>query len=97
MGNIERHAHWEKVYQTKGEREVSWFQESPVSPMIIGATGTKLRHRSLILAVAIGLVDAFWTRDLRLSPFLTFPKRHLQHQRQRLVREARKLSGSLPM
>ena len=29
MSDIERHAHWENVYQTKGEREVSWFQESP--------------------------------------------------------------------
>ncbi|WP_027521653.1 trans-aconitate 2-methyltransferase [Bradyrhizobium sp. Ec3.3] len=25
----ERSTHWEKVYATKGENEVSWFQESP--------------------------------------------------------------------
>ncbi|PTM49048.1 class I SAM-dependent methyltransferase [Phreatobacter oligotrophus] len=25
----ERQAHWENVYSTKGETEVSWFQESP--------------------------------------------------------------------
>jgi hypothetical protein len=26
---MERHAHWETVYQTKGDHEVSWFEESP--------------------------------------------------------------------
>ncbi len=42
MNNIERHAHWENVYQTKGEREVSWFQESPaISLDLIQATGIK--------------------------------------------------------
>jgi trans-aconitate methyltransferase len=29
VGDISRTAHWENVYTTKGEREVSWFQESP--------------------------------------------------------------------
>jgi 2-polyprenyl-3-methyl-5-hydroxy-6-metoxy-1,4-benzoquinol methylase len=27
MNDSSRHAHWEQVYTTKGEREVSWFQE----------------------------------------------------------------------
>jgi SAM-dependent methyltransferase len=40
MSNNERHAHWENVYQTKGERDVSWFQESPeISLDLIRATG----------------------------------------------------------
>src|SRR5579871_955406 len=26
---MERKDHWERVYSTKGEREVSWFQEEP--------------------------------------------------------------------
>lgn len=35
-----RQAHWEKVYATKGERDVSWFQESPaISLDLIRATG----------------------------------------------------------
>lgn len=35
-----RQAHWEKVYATKGEQEVSWFEESPaISLDLIGATG----------------------------------------------------------
>jgi hypothetical protein len=29
MKSIERHAHWQTVYQTKGEHDVSWFEESP--------------------------------------------------------------------
>jgi 2-polyprenyl-3-methyl-5-hydroxy-6-metoxy-1,4-benzoquinol methylase len=35
-----RQAHWENVYQTKGERDVSWFQENPeISLDLIRATG----------------------------------------------------------
>jgi len=29
MNDASRKAHWENVYRTKGENEVSWFQESP--------------------------------------------------------------------
>jgi hypothetical protein len=29
MSELERQAHWENVYQIKGERDVSWFEESP--------------------------------------------------------------------
>jgi SAM-dependent methyltransferase len=29
MGDAGRQAHWENVYTTKGENEVSWFQQSP--------------------------------------------------------------------
>src|SRR4030088_1565830 len=29
MSDVSRKAHWEGVYTTKGEREVSWFQENP--------------------------------------------------------------------
>ena len=29
MSDAQRRIHWENVYQTKGERDVSWFQESP--------------------------------------------------------------------
>jgi ubiquinone/menaquinone biosynthesis C-methylase UbiE len=30
MTMANRQAHWENVYTTKGEAEVSWFQETPV-------------------------------------------------------------------
>jgi SAM-dependent methyltransferase len=29
MSDVSRQDHWEKVYTTKGENEVSWFQETP--------------------------------------------------------------------
>ena len=35
--------HWENVYQTKGERHVSWFEESPeISLDLIRATGVSV-------------------------------------------------------
>ena len=41
-GEIDQKAHWDAVYATKGERDVSWFQESPaVSLDLIAATGAK--------------------------------------------------------
>jgi len=40
MNDPSRQAHWENVYTTRGEREVSWFQEQPtVSLELIRAAG----------------------------------------------------------
>jgi SAM-dependent methyltransferase len=40
MSTLERQTHWQNVYQTKGERNVSWFQEIPtISLDLIRATG----------------------------------------------------------
>jgi SAM-dependent methyltransferase len=40
MNASDRAAHWENVYRSKGEREVSWFQETlAVSLELIKATG----------------------------------------------------------
>ena len=40
MNSVERHAHWQTVYQTKGEHDVSRFEESPaISLELIRATG----------------------------------------------------------
>jgi 2-polyprenyl-3-methyl-5-hydroxy-6-metoxy-1,4-benzoquinol methylase len=44
----DRAAHWENVYRSKGEREVSWFQETPtISLELIKATGA-MRRSALI-------------------------------------------------
>jgi SAM-dependent methyltransferase len=44
MGDGSRKAHWENVYTTKGENEVSWFQQSPAPSLELivqaGATST---------------------------------------------------------
>jgi len=40
MSTLERQAHWQNVYQTKGDETVSWFQERPdISLDLIHATG----------------------------------------------------------
>jgi 2-polyprenyl-3-methyl-5-hydroxy-6-metoxy-1,4-benzoquinol methylase len=55
-----RRAHWENVYRTKGEREVSWFQETPsISLELIRSAGAT--RQSAVVDVGGGaslLVDA---------------------------------------
>ena len=43
MGEASRQAHWENVYTTKGENEVSWFQQSaaPSLDLIVQAGATR--------------------------------------------------------
>ena len=49
MSDLERRAHWENVYQTKGERDVSWFEESPALSLdLIRATGVEASRASII-------------------------------------------------
>jgi SAM-dependent methyltransferase len=48
VNDTSRSAHWENVYRTKGEREVSWFQESPsISLALIQAAGAT-RHSDIV-------------------------------------------------
>jgi 2-polyprenyl-3-methyl-5-hydroxy-6-metoxy-1,4-benzoquinol methylase len=60
MSGPDRSEHWEGVYRTKGEREVSWFQETPsVSLELIRSAGAT--PQSSIVDVGGGasrLVDA---------------------------------------
>jgi hypothetical protein len=60
MSAAERQTHWENVYTTKSEKEVSWFQETPAPTLellaLIGATS-----RSAVIDVGGGasrLVDS---------------------------------------
>ncbi|NOJ48209.1 class I SAM-dependent methyltransferase [Bradyrhizobium archetypum] len=43
MGEVSRQAHWENVYTTKRENEVSWYQESPAPSLdlIVQAAATR--------------------------------------------------------
>lgn len=42
MSTTDRETHWENVYTTKGEAEVSWFQEAPAPSLeLLGLTGAK--------------------------------------------------------
>jgi 2-polyprenyl-3-methyl-5-hydroxy-6-metoxy-1,4-benzoquinol methylase len=60
MSDSSRGEHWENVYRTKGEREVSWFQETPaLSLELIRSTGaTRLSSIVDIGGGASRLVDA---------------------------------------
>ncbi len=43
MSSIDRQAHWQDVYTTKGEKEVSWFQSRPAKALeLIAASGKGL-------------------------------------------------------
>ncbi|MCK1511627.1 methyltransferase domain-containing protein [Bradyrhizobium sp. 190] len=54
MGDASRQAHWETVYATKGENEVSWFQQSPAPSLdLIGQAGAT--RKSAIIDIGGGV------------------------------------------
>jgi SAM-dependent methyltransferase len=60
MNSSDRQTHWENVYRTKSDREVSWFEHSPALSLdLIHATGAG--HKAAIIDIGGGasrLVDA---------------------------------------
>jgi trans-aconitate methyltransferase len=67
MSDVGRKAHWENVYTTKGEKEVSWFQENPAPSLeLIALAG--LSADASIIDIGSGasrLVDALVDRNVR--------------------------------
>ena len=63
---MDRHAHWQQVYENKGEREVSWFQEMPsISLKLIQSSGLTLD--TCVLDIGGGdsrLVDALLAKGV---------------------------------
>src|ERR1035437_7431172 len=48
MNDLSRQDHWEKVYTTRGENQVSWFQETPAPSLeLIGLVGA-IRSSAII-------------------------------------------------
>jgi hypothetical protein len=101
MSSMERHAHWEKVYQTKGENEVSWFQESPTMSLeLIRATGASTD--ASIIGIGGGasrLVDALLDEGFAAITVLDLSEKALETSKARLgAREAlQRLNGLPPM
>jgi SAM-dependent methyltransferase len=66
MGDVGRTAHWQNVYTSKGEKEVSWFQESPAPSLeLIDLAG--LTEDASIIDIGGGasrLVDALVKRNI---------------------------------
>ena len=77
MNYTERQAHWQNVYATKAEKEVSWFQENPAPSLaLIAAAG--LARDAAIIDVGGGasqLVDSLLEKGFRRSNTRSFGKR----------------------
>jgi len=48
MNDVSRQSHWENVYATKGENEVSWFQETPVTSLELIRLAGAIRTSGII-------------------------------------------------
>jgi SAM-dependent methyltransferase len=87
----DRQAHWENVYATKREDEVSWFQENPVLSLdLIDAAGATRESR--IIDIGGGesrLVDVLLQRGFRLLTVLDLSETALAAARARIGDEAR--------
>ena len=86
MNDLSRQSHWENVYATRGEREVSWFQERPaLSLELIRAAGAT--PRSAVIDVGGGasrLVDALLTDGFTAVTVLDISAAALAASRRRL-------------
>src|SRR5450756_2130073 len=86
MSDVSRQAHWENVYTTKGEKEVSWFQENPaLSLELIALTG--LSEDAAIIDIGGGasrLVGDLLARKFRRLTVLDLSGAALVAARERL-------------
>ena len=86
MSDIDRQAHWENVYTTKTEKEVSWFQENPAPSLeLIALTG--LSQDAAIIDIGGGasrLVDDLLARKFRRLTVLDLSGAALAAARERL-------------
>jgi 2-polyprenyl-3-methyl-5-hydroxy-6-metoxy-1,4-benzoquinol methylase len=94
MTNSSRQAHWQNVYETKGEREVSWFQESPAPSLeliaLAGATPS-----SAIIDIGGGasrLVDSLLAQGYRDVTVLDLSSAALAAARERLGGDAERVN-----
>jgi SAM-dependent methyltransferase len=90
----ERQSHWQNVYQTKGEREVSWFQETPtISLDLIRATG--LEANASIVDIGGGtsrLVDSLIAEGFHSVSVLDVSEKALATSRDRLGPRAKQVT-----
>jgi SAM-dependent methyltransferase len=88
---MDRRAHWQRVYTTKHEREVSWFETVPaVSLRLMEAAG--LSPETCVLDVGGGdsrLVDELAARGLECLAVLDVSEAALQRAQARLGAAAR--------
>ncbi|MGH6672805.1 MAG: class I SAM-dependent methyltransferase [Xanthobacteraceae bacterium] len=97
MSTPERQSHWQNVYQTKGEREVSWFQETPaISLELIRATGAGVDASIIdIGGGASRLADALIAEGYRSLTVLDVSERALAAARDRLGPQAERVTWTV--
>ena len=86
MSDPERQAHWDNVYQTKGERDVSWFEESPtISLDLIHATGVKATASIIDIGGGTSrLVETLLDRGFKVITVLDISEKALATSKVRL-------------
>lgn len=86
MSHPELQAHWDQVYLTKGERDVSWFEDNPaISLDLIRASGVGTRGSVIdIGGGASRLVDALLTEGFERVTVLDISETALERSRERL-------------
>jgi len=94
MSTVTKQAHWQNVYQTRDERDVSWFEERPaISLELIQATRVGVDGPIIdIGGGASRLVDALVRKGFRTITVLDLSERALAASRQRLGAQAAQIS-----
>jgi SAM-dependent methyltransferase len=86
MSDVSRKSHWESVYTTKSEKEVSWFQENPAPSLeLIALAG--LSADAAIIDIGGGasrLVDALVKRNIGRITVLDLSAAALDAAKERL-------------
>src|SRR3954469_10748584 len=86
MNRTDRQAHWQSVYATKAEQEVSWFQENPAPSLdLIGATG--IDRDAAIIDVGGGasrLVDRLFEKGFHRITIIDLSATALEEAKRRL-------------
>jgi SAM-dependent methyltransferase len=83
---MDREAHWQKVYATKSDRDVSWFQESPaISLRLIEAAGLSLNTCVLDIGGGVSrLVDTLLAKGVGCVCVLDIAEESLTRTQARL-------------
>ena len=86
MNSAERHAQWQTVYQTKGEHDVSWFEESPaISLELVRATGVSTTASIIDIGGGTSrLVDALLAEGYSAVSVLDLSEKALETSKARL-------------
>jgi trans-aconitate methyltransferase len=88
MNDVDRQAHWQKVYATKAEKEVSWFQENPTPSLdMIAATGVPTDADIIdVGGGASRLVDSLLDKGFSRLAILDLSAKALEATKKRLGR-----------